>query len=155
MGGTAEDHDQAGGQGGQDDDPVREREPVAAQGELARHVPVARKDREQPRERVEARVRGEEEQQRGERLEQVEEEAVAVHRPGDLGDDGLLLRELDRDDREVDRQERDADEEGGQQRRHDRERGRGIPRLGRLEGRHAGRDRLCSGQRHGTGREGA
>ena len=33
------------------------------------------------------------------------------------------------------------------------ERRRGVPRLGRLEGGHAGGDRLGAGQGHGAGRE--
>ena len=57
-------------------------------------------------------------------------------------------------DPEVDRQERDPDEEHGQQAGHDRERRRGVLRLGRLEGRDAGRDRLGARQGDGAGREG-
>ena len=49
---------------GQEDDPPAVREPVAAERELARHVAVLGEDRGQPRERVEARVRGEEQDQR-------------------------------------------------------------------------------------------
>ena len=64
----------------EDDDPVGEREPIAAQRELARHVAVLGQDREQPWEGIEAGVRGQEQQQRRERLEQVEQDPVAVDR---------------------------------------------------------------------------
>ena len=93
---AAEDDDQRRGHDAEHEDPVGERQPVAAQGELAGHVAVPGEDRQQAREGVEARVRGQEQQQRRERLEEVEQDAVAVDRPGDLGDDRLRLRELDR-----------------------------------------------------------
>ena len=153
VGRAPEDDDQPGGQRGQHDDPVRERQAVAAQSELPRHVPVAGQDREQPREGVEAGVGGEEEQQRGECLEQVEQDAVAVDRLGDLRDDRLLLREVDREDREVDGEEGDADEQRRQQGGHHRQGRRRVLRLGRLERRHAGRDRLRAGQGDGAGGE--
>ncbi len=53
------------GDGGQQDDAPRERESIATERELARHVAVLGKDRGQAREGVEARVRGEEQDQRG------------------------------------------------------------------------------------------
>ena len=74
---AAEQHDQRRGDRGQDDDPVAEREPVAAERELARHVAVDREDREQAREGVEARVGGQDEEQRREPLEQEERDRAA------------------------------------------------------------------------------
>ena len=146
--------DQQGGDAAEDEDPVGVGEPVAAKGELARHVAVLGEDREQARERVEARVRGEEQEQGREGLEQVEHHAVAVDRAGDLRDDGLA-RELDVGDPEVDGQERDPDEQDREQGGHVAERRGGVLRLRWLERRDAGRDRLGAGQGHGAGREGS
>ena len=50
---------------GQEDDAPRVGQPIAAERELARHVAVLGQDRGQAREGVEARVRGEEQDQRG------------------------------------------------------------------------------------------
>ena len=88
--------------------PVREREAVAAERELAGDEPVLGQDGGQPRERGERGVGGEEQQQRRERLEQVEPDAaVAVDVARDLGDD-RRPRLLDRHDVEAGREERDA-----------------------------------------------
>ena len=73
VGVPAEEHEQRGRDRGEEHDPVAEREPVAAEGELARDVAVDREQRGQPRERVEARVRGEEQDQRRAGLEKVEQ----------------------------------------------------------------------------------
>ena len=69
---AAEGDDQRDGRDAQDDDAAREREAIAAEAELARHVAVAGEDRGQARERVERGVRGQEQDQRGERLVEVE-----------------------------------------------------------------------------------
>ena len=61
------------GDGREQHDPPRVRQPVAAERELAGHVAVLGQDRGEAREGVEARVRGEEQDQRGARRERVEE----------------------------------------------------------------------------------
>ncbi len=86
--------DQQGGHAAEHEDPVRVGEAIPAEGELAGHVAVAGQDRQQARERVEARVGGQEQEQGREGLEQVEQQPVAVDGAGDLGDDRLALREL-------------------------------------------------------------
>ena len=78
------------GDGAQHQDAGRVREPVAAEGELAREEAVLAEDRGQPRERGEGGVGGQEQEQRGEGLEEVEADGVAVHVVGDLRDDRLL-----------------------------------------------------------------
>ncbi len=149
-----EQHDQGGGDRGQDDDPVAEREAVAAERELAGHEAIDGQDREQPRERVEAGVRGQDEEERRESLEQEERDrAGAVDLARDLADHRLLLGLVDVGDPEVDRQERQADEQHPEQAGHDRQGRRRVLRLRRLERRDAGRDRLGPGQGHGPGRE--
>ena len=149
MGHGAEPDDEHRGHPAEDEDPVGVGQAIPAEGELAGHVAVLGQDREQPREGVEAGVRGEEQQQGGERLEEVEHDPVAVDPARDLRDD-RLTRELDVGDPEVDGQERDADEQDRQQGRHVAERGRGILRLRRLERRHARRDGLGAGQGDGA-----
>ncbi len=59
--------------GRQQHDPPRVRQPVAAERELAGHVAVLGQDRGEAREGVEARVRGEEQDEGGAGGEQVEE----------------------------------------------------------------------------------
>ncbi len=153
MGAALEVDDQTRGQGGQDHDPVRIGEPVTTQRELARHMAVPGEDRQQAWERIEAGVRGEEQEQRREGLEEVERNSVAKHLLGDLRDHGDLDRMLDRGDPEVHREERDPDEQDAEQAGHDGQGGRRVLRLGRLECRDARGDRLGAGQRHGAGRK--
>ena len=157
---TGDDHQRRGDQA-QEHDPHRERQAVAAQRELAREEAVLAQDRGEARERGEARVRGEEQQQRRERLEQIERQRPGPeHGRRDLGDHGLVLdvRAVDlgngRIDREVRREERDADEQDRQDGGHDEEGRRGVLGFGRLECRHAGRDRFRTRQRHGARCEG-
>jgi hypothetical protein len=109
----------------------------------------------EPRESIEAGVRGQEEQQRGEGLEQVEQRPVAVDLVGHLGDYGLLDRVVDRADPEVDGDEGQADEQDPEQGGHHRQRRRRVLRFRRLERRYARGDRLGAGQGHGPGGEGA
>ncbi len=131
--------------------PGGEGEAIALEGELARHEPVLRQDGGQARERVVAGVRGEEQDQRSERLEQVEgDAAVAVDRRGDLADDRLGHGLVERHDAEAVGDERDADEQDRQEHCHRHERLGGVPRLGRLERRHAVGDGLGTGQRDRT-----
>jgi hypothetical protein len=89
----------------------------------------------------------------GERLEQVEQNAVAVDRLGDLRDDRLLLREVDRRIAKLTGEEGDADEQRRQQAGHHGQGGRRVLRLGRLERRYPRRDRLRAGQGDGAGGE--
>ena len=63
---------QARGHHAQHHDAEREREPIPSEAEVTGHEPVLRQDRGQPREGVEARVRGQEEKERRKRLEQEE-----------------------------------------------------------------------------------
>ena len=76
----------------EEDDAVREHEPVPALGELARHEVVLGVEAREPREVGEARVRGEHEDEHRAGLQPVEEHvadgAAAVHEPADLADDG-------------------------------------------------------------------
>src|SRR4029079_19395653 len=138
----------------EDDDPPREREAVAAERELAGHEAVLGEDREQPREGVEARVRGEDEEDGRERLEQQEgRRPGAVDDRGDLADDRLPLGLVDGHDPVARREERDPDEQHAEEAGHDPQRRRRVSRLRRLEPRHAGRDRLDTGQRDGAGGE--
>ena len=60
------------------DDAHRERQAVTAEGELAGEEPVLGEDGGEPRERVEARVRGQEQEQRREALEEVEADRTAT-----------------------------------------------------------------------------
>ena len=109
----------------QHDDASREREPVAAVGELAREEAVLGEDRGEAREGRERRVRREHEDERRERQEQEEAgRGVPEHRPATsamtvagprLGTIAVATRD-----------ERDADEEDGQQDRHDGERRRRV-----------------------------
>ena len=89
-----EDDEHHDGHRGQDDDAPGERQAVAAEGELARHVAVRGQDGGQAREGVEARVGGQEQDQRGADLEHEEEDAaVAEDGAADLGQDrGALVR---------------------------------------------------------------
>ena len=65
----------------EDHDPRRERQAVTAEAELAWQVSVLGEDRGQSREGVVARVRGEEEDERREGLEQVEPDASRRRTP--------------------------------------------------------------------------
>ena len=68
------------------DDAPRVREAVAAERELARHVPVDREERRETREGVVGRVRGEEQDQhRRNEEDDVQDRACAVDRPADEG----------------------------------------------------------------------
>ena len=69
----------------------------------------------------------------------------------DLGDDRLPLG---RQDVVADGQEGDADEQDREDHRHRHQRAGRVPRLRRLEGRHARGDRLGAGQGDGARREG-
>ncbi len=72
------------------DDARRERQAIATEAELAWHVSVASEDRRQPREGIERGVRGQEQNHRGERLEEVERDrCVAEDGRRDLADDRL------------------------------------------------------------------
>ena len=84
---AAEDDQEQAGDAGQHDDPPVVGEPVAPEPELARHVAVVGQDRREAREGVEARVRREEQDQRGRDLEHVEQRPVAERRRGDERDD--------------------------------------------------------------------
>ena len=112
---AAEADDEQRGHAAQDEDPVGVREPVAAERELAGHVPVLGEDREQARERVEARVRGQEQQQGREGLEQVERSRRRRRPSRATWEMTVCARELDVGDPEVDGEERDPDEQDRQQ----------------------------------------
>ena len=78
------DDDEHGRRDGEEDDPVREDEPVAALGELARHEVVARVEAREAREVGEAGVRGEDQDERGAGLQhevQDGSEAPTFRRP--------------------------------------------------------------------------
>ena len=123
---------------------------------MAGHEPVLRQNCGQARERVEARVGGEEEQQGRERLEQEEgHRVVAVHPRRDLRDDGLALGQVDMGDPEIDCQERNADEEHAQQPGHYGQGRRCVAGLGRLERADARSDGLRAGQGDRSRGEGA
>ena len=138
----------------QEDDPVGIGETVAAERELAGHVAVDREQRRESGERVEAGVGRQEQDQRGRRLEQVEERrVVAEDGSGDEGDDGLTALERRHDAVGVG-DERDPDEEDGQEDRHRDHRVAGVLRFGRLERGHAVGDRLRPGEGDRARREG-
>ena len=85
-----EEDDQRGGHDAEDDDAQAEGQAVAAEGELAGHEAVLGQDGGQAREGVEGGVGGQEEDERRERLEEVEADRVAAEDGrGDLGDDRL------------------------------------------------------------------
>ena len=114
--------------------------------------PSARQDGGQPRERRERGVRGEHQDERGEGEEQQVAQGVgAEHMARDLRDDGALVVG---DHPEAAGQERDAHEQHGEQHGHHAQGRRRVAGLRGLEGRHARRDRLDTGQRRGTRREG-
>ena len=140
---------------GQQDDPPREREPVAAEGELAGHEAVLRQDRCQPREGVEAGVGGQEQDQRGACLErEVERGPVAEDGGGSLRDHGRAARvRVGRPDVERVGDQGDADEQYAQQDRHHDQRVGGVARLGRLERGDAVGDRFGPGQGDRSARE--
>ena len=132
---------------GQQDDPPRVGQPVAPEAELAGHVAVLGEDRGQPRERVEAGVGGQEQDQGRRDLEQVEERARAEDGPRDEGHHCRAAAVVDRGhDREGVGDDRDPDEDDSQQDRHRDHRVGGVLRLGLLERRHAVGDRLHPGQ---------
>ncbi len=85
MGVGAEKDHQEGGQATEHDDAGRECQPVASEGELAGEEAVLGEDRSQAREGRERGVGSEEEEERGERLEQVERD-----RPAAVDDGGHL-----------------------------------------------------------------
>ena len=145
---AAERRQQHEGDRRQQDDPPRVREPVAAERELAGHVAVLGQDRGEAREGVEARVRGEEQDQRGARGERRDERRPArrtrlappAPRPTDRPPRSGRRPYCDREDRE-------PDEQDPEQHRHRGHRVGGVLRLGWLERRDAVRDRLDAGQR--------
>jgi len=79
---------------GQHDDPEGEGEPVAALRELPGHEPVDGQDRREARETGEARIRGENEDDRGRCLDEVEEHAFADDRLRQETKDALRLRRV-------------------------------------------------------------
>ncbi len=84
-------HDQQDREPGQQQDPVAERQPVAAGVQLARQVAIPGQDRGKDGEPVECGVGGENQDQRGEQLQHVEQRRrIAEYRAADLGDDGPL-----------------------------------------------------------------
>ena len=136
--------------------PERERQAVAPERELARHVAVLGEDGGEPRKGVVARVRGEEEDQGRERLEQIERHGrVTEGRGGDLADDGLRDGLVDGHDAVGVGDEGQTYEQDGQEDGHHRQGLRRVPWLGGLEGRHAVRDGLRPGERDGSGGEGS
>ncbi len=81
--------EQQEGDGRQEDDAPGVGEPVAAERELAGHVAVLGQDRGEAREGVEARVRGEEQDEgRADREGHEEHRALAERRRGDERHDG-------------------------------------------------------------------
>jgi len=91
-----EHHDQTPGEQGQHHHPVGEHQPVAAVAELPGQEPVVAEDRREERETLVGGVGGEDQDQRGEHLEQPEPQPATEHRPPHLGEhravevDGLV-----------------------------------------------------------------
>ena len=161
--------DQQARHGAEDDDPVAEREPVAARVELAGQVAVLREHGAEYREAVERGVGGEgQDQRRHHRDVREAGREVAEHRAGDLGDrPGPGRRRPCRlqsnrwvSERRVgelglgDVGERDdAAEHRGRDHAEHQQGGRGVLALGLAEGRDAVADRLDPGQRGAAGGE--
>ena len=147
----------------EENDPVREHEAVAAVGELVREVVVAPEQGGEHREAVEGGVRGEDQDRRRERLQQVERRGVAERGEPDLADRRPLLlaggqpdqvrRILGHVDVRGDRERGDPGEHRDRERAHDHERRRRIPALRLLEGGNPVRDRLDPGERGAAGGE--
>ena len=125
---AAERDQQQRGDPRQHDDACRVGQPVAAIGEVAGEVVILGQDGGQAREGREGRVGSQDEDERGEGLEEVEAHRSGPEdRAGDLRHDGDISAG---DDGEVIGQVGDADEQGAQQHGHDRERGGRVARLG-------------------------
>ena len=103
-------------------------EPVAAERELAGHQVVLGEDRGEPGEGVVGGVRGEDEDERRERLEQVEADGVGAEHGAVATWATTVWCSLGTMPKRI-RDEGDAHEQHGQQDRHDRQRRRRVARL--------------------------
>ena len=146
-----EQHEEPDRQERQDDDAVRERQPVAPVRELPGDEAVAREERREPREVGEARVGGQDQDQHRHALDGVVERRLAEDAAGELGDHRLARH---RHDAEGVGEGGDAEEQHDEDAAQRQEHAAGVLRLGRPEGRHAVRDRLDPGQGRAPGREG-
>ena len=154
MGVAAERPQQPECDGRQQHDAPRVGQPVAAERELAGHVAVLGQDRGQSREGVEARVRGEEQDERGAGGEGHEQgRSLAECRPRRHRDDRLAAG-FGRAQAVLDGEQGQADEQDAEQDRHGGHRVGRVLRLGRLERRDAVGDGLDAGQRDGAAGEG-
>src|SRR5207249_4117113 len=137
----------------QRDDPEREGEALATEGELSRHESVVGEHRRQSREAAEAGVRGEQQDDRRRYLHQViEERAVAHERSREHAVDRFELELIGRD-ADTRREIREPKEKRGENSPHPDERDDGVARLWWLEVGNAVGDRLASGKTDGAGRE--
>ena len=143
--------DQAARRDRQDDDPVREHEPISAVAELRRHESVSRQDRGEPREVLVRRVGREDQDPRREPLKEEVEERSAEHRLADLGQHRARSRDLVvHVNVEQHREDGDPEEHRDRHDGHHREGRGGVLRLGAPEGRDTVADRLDAGERRGT-----
>ena len=117
---AVEDHEESERDPGEQHDAPAVGEAVAAEAELARHETILGEDRCQPGEGVETRVRGEEEDEGGARLEQHEQRTVRAERRS--GDDRHHRRPATvvdaRHDREGMGDDREADEDDAEDHGH-------------------------------------
>ena len=109
------------------------------------HEAVPGEDAQQPREVGEGGVGGQDQQQRGRDLDEVEEGAVADEGAGELADDRRLLGGIGQD-AQLSGQEAHPQEDRREGCAHEDQDDLGVARLGRFEGWHAVGDRLGAGQ---------
>ena len=147
-----EDRPAAGPPAGQGHDAGGERQPLAAEGELARHEAVARQERGEAREVGEAGVGGQDQYQHGRDLDENEERAVADQESRRSATAPSALARV-RHDAECAGQEADAEEQRGEDRCRPDQGDARIAPLRRLEGWHAVADGLDAGQRRRPGAE--
>ena len=153
---AAERDDQPGRDEAEHDDAVREHEPVAAVGQLARQVAVTRDDRRNPWEVGEGGVGGQDQDGEGRELEDVVERRGA---PVDVARHErqqrlvVLRRWFEHGRLQVRGEHRDPHEEHAEDEAHGDQGAGGVLRLGLLERGNAVRDGLDTGQRNRTGRE--
>ena len=134
----------------QDDDAVGVDQPIAPTDELTREVAVARHEIGEPGKVGEGGVGGEHEDDHGDGLDEVVEEAAPEHLARELGDHRLLVAG---DDPVEVGKGGDADEERDHDDAQRDEDLLGVAHLGRLEGGHPVRHRLDSGEGDGSGGE--
>ena len=152
MGVAVEQDDQQAGEDAENDDAIREDEPVAHHGHLMRHVAVSGQDRCQAWESVEAAIGGQNQNDHGRCLYKEVERACSECGACDLRDHSLIAFGYDS---EVVGHGADADEHGPENRRHADHGKCGVLRFRLLERGDPVRDHLDAGERGTAGRKGA